>query len=284
MPTEPAGTVPGPDEAEQSDRRVKGTIRTGAGHDDPMAKTTEPALTTTLSVDPASIGAAIVEEMNEFIAMFDGDLRFVGANRSLCDALGHRVEDLLGTPALDLVAPSHRDRAGMILGIAQQQGTMAGGSPFDMMCADGSILPVQVTGSDVVIGDERVLVVIGRPAHDMIAIGLVLDRLLANEDLDSVLAPLLDLFAWRLAGSRVAITWSSSGIRESVSTSLPDALTGMGHLDADGPWAQALRFGAGSMVMSASCSTPTGRLWPRTSGWARSGWNRSPPSRPSPTP
>ncbi len=208
-----------------------------------MAKTTESALTTTLSADNASVGAAIVENTGEFIAMFDADLCFVGANRSLCQALGRRAEDLLGTFALDLVATTHHDRAGLILGIATQQGVMAGVAPFDLLRADGSILTVQVTGSDVVIGDERVLVIIGRPAYETIAIGLVLDRLLANEALNRVLEPLLDLFAWRLAGSGVAITWSTDRGRESVSTSLPDALAGMGDLDPGGPWAKALALG-----------------------------------------
>lgn len=210
-----------------------------------MATNPGRALTTTLRADPSEISAAIVQEMNELVAMFDDDLRLVGANRSLCEALGHRSEDLLGRHALDMVAPAHRDRAGLILGIAAQQGTMGGTAPFDMVCADGSLLTVEVTGSDVMIGDQRILVMIGREAYETVAIGLVLDRLLANSDLDLIVEPLLDLFAWRLAGSGVALTWSSEGVRSSVSTSLPEALTGLGDLDDDGPWALALRHGEG---------------------------------------
>ena len=210
-----------------------------------MAKVTDRALTTTLSVDHAEISAAIVEEMGEFIAMFDGDLRFVGANRNLCRALGREAEDLLGTPGLELIAPADRDRAGLILGIAQHQGAMAGMAPFDLLCADGAVLTIQVTGLDLLIGEDRVLVIVGRPAYETIAIGLVLDRLLANEELDRVLEPLLDLFAWRQAGSGVAITWTIDGSMGSVSTSLPEELTGMADLDVNSAWATSLALGEG---------------------------------------
>jgi diguanylate cyclase (GGDEF)-like protein/PAS domain S-box-containing protein len=208
-----------------------------------MEEITEPALTTTLGVDPALVSAALVESMGEYVALFNGDMRVVGANRTLCHALGYAVEDLLGRSALDLVAPGNRDRAGVILGIAERQGTMGGTAPFDLLRADGSILTIHVTGSDLLIDGQQVLSVIGRPAHETIAIGLVLDRLLASEHLGPVLEPLLDLFAWRLAGSGVAITWSTDGIRHSVSTALPDGLTGVGELHPDGPWAKALALG-----------------------------------------
>lgn len=198
---------------------------------------------TTLSAGPAAIGAALVEEMTEFLALFDENLQLVGINRGLFDALEYPAEGLLGISAVDLIAPEHQDRAALMLGIANEQGAMAGIAPFDLVKADGSTLTLQVTGADLHIGDQQILVVIGRPVYESLAIGLVLDRLLANDDLEEVLAPLLDLFAWRLTGAGVAITWSSRGTRYSVSTELPDALAGMGDLDPDGPWSRALRDG-----------------------------------------
>ena len=198
---------------------------------------------TTLGVDPASIDAAIVAGMSEVVALFDTDLRLVGVNQSLCEALGHSSEDLLGMSAIEVIAPGDQARAAMILGIANQQGAMAGAAPFGLLRADGSTVTMQITGADVCVGDQQLLMAVGRPTEDTMALGVVLDRLLANEDLEPVLAPLTDLFAWRLAGSGVAITWAIDGVRDSVTTGLPDELAGLGTLDPDGPWSQALHRG-----------------------------------------
>ena len=210
-----------------------------------MEETTESALTTTLGADTARVCAAIVDEIAEFIAIFDGELRVVGVNRSLCDALGFQAEELLGMSAVDMIAPNSQERAAILLGIATKQGAMGGAAPYDLVCADGSVLTVEVTGVDVGIDGEEFIVVIGRSAYESTAIGLVLDRLLANQELGQILEPLLDLFAWRSSGSGVAITWSVDGTWHSVSTSLPDELTGMGRLDPAGPWARALALDEG---------------------------------------
>lgn len=217
----------------------------GFRHDSGMEETPEPALAITMDADRERVSTAIVEGMAEFSAIFDGGLRVVGVNRSLCDALGFKAEALLGMSALDLIAPGSQDRAAILLGVAIEQGAVAGAAPYDLVCADGSVLTVEVTGFDIGIDGEKFLVAIGRPAFKSVAMGLVLDRLLANDDIGQILEPLLDLFAWRQTDSGVAITWSTNGTWHSVSTSLPDELTGMGRLAPSGPWAKALELGEG---------------------------------------
>jgi len=230
---------------------------------------TEWVLATTLGVDAASIRSALAEELRELVGLFDREGRLVGANQNLSDALGYPGERLLGMSALDMIAPDHRDRAGIILSLSAEQGSVAGAAPFDLVRADGSLLRVQVTGTDVNVGDQRMLAVIGRVGDETTAIGLVLDRLLANQDLSLVLAPLVDLFAWRPAGSGVAITWTVDGVRESISTTLPDPLTGMGDLDPDGPWSRSLELDEPVLGPVAEILDTEGRRLAREHGFGQ---------------
>ena len=225
--------------------KLESTPRIEFRHDLGMKETNESALATTMDADRERVCTAIVEGMTEFSAIFDGGLRIVGVNRSLCDVLGFTAQELLGMSALDLLAPGSQDRAAILLGVAIEQGAVAGAAPYDLVCADGSALTVQVTGFDIRIDGEEFIVVIGRPAYKSVAMGLVIDRLLANDDLEQILEPLLEQFAWRQTYSGVAITWSTNGTWHSVSTSLPDELTGIGRLAPGGPWAKALELGKG---------------------------------------
>lgn len=221
------------------------TSPVGFRHDSGITETIESGLTTTLDAGKVDNCSAILEEIPEFIAIVDDELRVVGVNRSLCDAPGFEAEELLGMSALEMIAKESQNRAAILLGIANTQGTMAGAAPYDPVCADGSTLTVQVNGVDIGIDGEEFIMMTGRPAYERVAIGLVLDRLLANDGLARVLEPLLDLSAWRQTGSGMAITWTTDGTWHSVSTALPDSLTGMGRLAPDGPWAKALALGKG---------------------------------------
>lgn len=200
-------------------------------------------MSTTLGVDAAVLGAAIVEGISEFIAVFDTDFRIVAVNTNLADALGRTTDELLGIPAMDIIAPADRDRAAVILGFAGGQGALPGAAPFDVLRADGSTLTIEITGTDVTVAGILVFTVVGRPTYESVAADRVLDRLLAGRDLAEVLAPVLDLFAWREAGSKIAIAWTQDGRMRSVSTSLPDALTGRDASDEPNPWAQVRREG-----------------------------------------
>jgi len=203
-------------------------------------------LSSGLGVDAAVLSGAILDEISEYIVLFDSDFRFVGVNACLTQALGRTAEELLGTSVIELIAPADRDRAAAMLGFTGGHEALPGASAFDLLRGDGSTMTVEITGANVVVAGVSLFAVIGRPNREAAAVDRVLDRLAAGRDLAEVLEPVLDLFAWREAGSRIAIAWMEDLGMRSVSTSLPPALTGRDALDAGlgpNPWADVRRTG-----------------------------------------
>lgn len=201
-------------------------------------------LSTNLGVDEASLNTAVVGGLRELVALIDTDFRVAGVNANVAETLGWTVDELVGTPALDLIAPADRERAALIFGFADRHGAMPGAAPFALVRSDGSTIDVDITGSDTVVGDRQLFTLVGRPTYDSAAIGRLLDGLLAGRDLVEVIEPVLDFFSWREMGSRIAISWRQRDGLRSVSTGLADPLAGQ---DDDkvgcGPWAQVRRTG-----------------------------------------
>ena len=208
-----------------------------------MSEQTGSTWTTSLDIDHGAFGPTILTAMREWVAVVDHDFRFVVVNDVMAEALGRGAEELLGTAATEVVAPADRDRAALMLRLAAEQGAPPGTASFGVIWASGSIVSLDLTTVDIELDGTMMIAVVGRPSARVGAIHTVLDRMLGGATLADVVEPVLDFFAWRQAGSMIAIAWAEPGGSRSVSTGVPEALCG--HLDTEGAdiWAQAWRTG-----------------------------------------
>ncbi len=70
--------------------------------------------------------AAAIEQADDQIAILTADGRIEHANQSFCRAAGQRLEELMGTPAADLLAPASRSQMGAVLEAARTVGLWRG--------------------------------------------------------------------------------------------------------------------------------------------------------------
>lgn len=189
--------------------------------------------------------------MTELVGVFDADLRFVGVNAELVEALRTTPEALLGSSVVDVVVPADQARMLRIFDLSQRHGVAPGFAAYDIVRPDGSTLTVEMAGSEIVVDGQTLYSVVGRQTHVLDTTHRVMDGLMAGHDMDAVVEPLLDLFGWRETGNRVALAWVDGDQVRAVSTGLPATLSGSSIEDGSGrgngdgsvvaePWAGVL--------------------------------------------
>ncbi len=186
---------------------------------------------------------SLVEDAFEFVVTVDAGLTVHYANRSLFTLLGWTPHDVVGNSIVDFVHPDDLERAASALAGWPQWGTPAGASSFRLRHVDGSWLTFDITASTVTDGLEQYVAVYARPADYQHATEAVLTRLMTGASRAESLAPVVDVFEWRLNRAQIAVAWYEEDLgHQFVSTGLPRALTGAED-DPGSPWAEARATG-----------------------------------------
>jgi diguanylate cyclase (GGDEF)-like protein/PAS domain S-box-containing protein len=186
--------------------------------------------------DDPQLFRSLVDHATDLIVTLDGDGTITYANQVSQVYLGFLAEELIGRNAVDLVHPDDVGRALDDLNALSEFGAPLGTTTFRLRHADGRWVTLDITSSDVPTDEGGRVALHGRPAEDRRATDEVVVRLLRGGTRRELLAPLCDLFDWRVNGTRIAIAWFEPNLGwQSVSTDLPDDLVGIDD-GATGPW------------------------------------------------
>ena len=186
----------------------------------------------------------VVEQAAEFVLAFGHDGTISYANDAIRVLLGHDPAALIGTNALDLVAPDDLENAALTIHHAAEVEGWRPPRPFRILHADGRAITFEVAGLSL-FSDERVrsIVIIGRWADTAARVDRVIGLLAAQRPVPHVLAELVHLLhrpGWELA---VSLQYDDGhGVIDAVSSHAVGTLDGLGSVD-DGPWAAARATG-----------------------------------------
>lgn len=190
-------------------------------------------------VSRAPLYASLVDDAFEFIVTVGPDLLVRYANPALSKLLGHATDDVVGRSIVEFVHPNDFDRALTAMAGWQNWGSPSGATSFRLRHADGEWVTFDVTASTVTDGVEEYFAIYGRPADYQHATEAVLARLMTGANRADSIAPVLDVFEWRLNDAQIAIAWFEPGAgHQFVSTGLPRELTGAEH-EPGRPWERA---------------------------------------------
>jgi diguanylate cyclase (GGDEF)-like protein/PAS domain S-box-containing protein len=172
------------------------------------------------------LGKAVLRstEMGLFAMRYDGTLVFV--NEPMGVLIGRKPADCLGHNVLEWLHPDEFERAAGLIALSTTQSPPPGTSRFTVAHADGSWIPLEVTGAVASDGSERLLVVYCRNGAPRLAIEEVMTLLLRGLDLPDIFSKVCNVIEWPGYGTHVAISWFDDGIFQEVNTGLPPALTG----------------------------------------------------------
>jgi diguanylate cyclase (GGDEF)-like protein/PAS domain S-box-containing protein len=186
-----------------------------------------------------SLYESLVEDAFEFIVTIGSDLSVRYTNPALSTLLGYPRADVIGRGIAEFVHPDDFDRALIALTGWHKWGSPSGSTSFRLRHADGMWVTFDVTASTVTDGAEEYLAIYGRPADYQHATEAVLARLMTGANRADSIAPVVDVFEWRLNDAQIAIAWYEPGSgHQFVSTGLPRELTGAEDEPGE-PWARA---------------------------------------------
>lgn len=171
----------------------------------------------------------------------DGTVAFAsGAARSV---LGREPAELVGTNVVDHLHPDDVERAVYQMMLGAGPGLTPGITRFRVAHADGSWMPLEVLGSEVDGGGEKLIGVYARTGLHQVFLEDVMALLLTGAQRAEVLAPVCGVIQWHQVGSHIAISWVDDAGPHQVSTGLPDALgggdTAVAARSSDDPWARS---------------------------------------------
>ncbi len=182
---------------------------------------------------------SLVHDASEAIAVLGPDAAVAYVNPAVTTLLGHRPADLVGRSLAEIIHPDDLDRALRAVVDWGDWGAPHGATSLRLLHADGTSTQFDVTAATVDHEGERRLAVYCRPAGYQHALDAVLGALLRGAGRAETLAPLLDVFEWRLNDSAVGIAWyDDEWGHQHVSTGLPAALTGA-EWEPGRPWREA---------------------------------------------
>lgn len=182
---------------------------------------------------------SLVHDASEAIAVLGPDAAVAYVNPAVTTLLGHRPADLVGRSLAEVIHPDDLDRALRAVVGWGRWGAPNGATSLRLRHADGSYPQFDVSAATVHHEGEERLAVYCRPADYQHALDAVLAALLRGAGRAETLAPLLDVFEWRLNDSAVAIAWfDDEAGHQHVSTGLPVALTGA-EWEPGWPWREA---------------------------------------------
>jgi diguanylate cyclase (GGDEF)-like protein/PAS domain S-box-containing protein len=193
---------------------------------------------------PDAFFRGVVEQAAELVIAFGHDGTIAYANDALRVLLGHDPAALVGTNALDLVAPDDLANAAETVHHAAEVEGWRPPRPFRLVHADGRLVTFQVAGLSLFhVPAVRSIVILGRWADDQACVDRVLGLLAAHRPTAQVLAELVHLLerpGWELA---VTIQYDDGhGGFAAVSSGGHPELDGLRAVDA-GPWAAARATG-----------------------------------------
>jgi diguanylate cyclase (GGDEF)-like protein/PAS domain S-box-containing protein len=197
----------------------------------------------------ATLYSSIVEESADFIVVVDGTGTIHYMNASGGAITGWDPARAVGRSIFDLVHPEDVDRAIFDLTVHSEPGVPPGYSTYRISCFDGSWVAIQLTSAEVTDGTHRFLTTYSRRAD--VSTAEVLYALLRGTSADEALQPVLEMFNWRIFGSRVGVCWSDDEGYHQVATSLPPELTGCDGVEST-PWALCRRTAEGALYPDLS--------------------------------
>jgi diguanylate cyclase (GGDEF)-like protein/PAS domain S-box-containing protein len=175
----------------------------------------------------AALYESLVEGAFEFVCTFGTDGVIAYANRSSETILGWTPEQMIGRHVVEFVHPDELERVALAVSQQGEHGAPLGTTSFRLATADGGWASVDLTAADVSDGVDDFMAVYCRPADYQHATDEVMYQLLRGAPVADTLAPVLDVFAWRLNGTHIAIAWFDERAgHQVVSTGLPVSLTG----------------------------------------------------------
>jgi diguanylate cyclase (GGDEF)-like protein/PAS domain S-box-containing protein len=187
---------------------------------------------------------AIVEQAPEIVIAFGHDGTISYANDAVRVLLGHEPTALVGTNALDLVAPDDLENAARTIHHAAEVVGWRPPRPFRLVHVDGRHMTFEVAGLSL-FHDPRVqsIVIVARWADAATRVDRVIGLLAAQRPVPEVLAELVHLLhrpGWELA---VALQYDDGdGGIAAASSGGPAPLTGLDSI-GEGPWAEARATG-----------------------------------------
>jgi len=200
--------------------------------------------------------ASLVHDAFQFVVAIRSDFTVEFISDPVTALTGLHPADLVEASVADFVHPEDLERALLHLAGWERFGAPGGTTNFRIRHADGAWVGFDVTAAQVSDGVQDYLAVYCTPSDYQHATDEVLARLLDGADRSSALAPVLDVFAWHLNDSSVAIAWDDPDIgRTSVSTGLPDELTGVAEVP-DSPWERVRTTGEPFLDIDQSSFSP----------------------------
>ncbi len=216
-------------------------------------------------------------ELGFFAMRTDGVIVFV--NGAMGRLIGRSPPECIGRNVVEWLHPDELPRAAGLLLLSNAERPPPGMSRFMVSHANGSWVPLEVSGAAVWDGRDRLLAIYCRNGAPRLAIEEVLTMLLQGVALEQVLTAVCNVIEWRGYGTHVAIAWQGSGAIRQVSTGLPPELGGADGGSADPVW--ALSRATGSPVVSTASNLESGRqqlaaelgvseVWVVPVGWSES--------------
>lgn len=192
----------------------------------------------------------LIDQGIEAFAVFDDDLKVAYANQELADLLDHRLDDLLGSNAFDLVHAEDIERAAAnVVGVGD--GARPDPGLMRLRRGDGTWCPYQIKPRRVHLppppdGPGTVTAVTVRDHTSEDAHWLFLARLTRGEDFHSCIEQFTASMSTQVDGP-MAVTYETGGSRCFAGT-LPAELAWPDPMPAESPWAEALRTGRPAMA------------------------------------
>ncbi|MEZ5202901.1 MAG: sensor domain-containing diguanylate cyclase [Acidimicrobiales bacterium] len=185
--------------------------------------------------------ASIVNDAYLFTVVLRPDFTIAFVSEGVRRHLGHDPATVVGDSVVGYLHPEDLERALLHLSGYEHYGAPGGTNTFRFRSTDGAWLGFDLTAATVHDGDDELFAVYCTPLDYQQATDRVLHRLLAGADRPTALTPVLDVISWEVNDASVAIAWTEAdGRRQTVSTGLPDELTGLVSHSAD-PWGRARR-------------------------------------------
>lgn len=192
-------------------------------------------------------------EMAFFAMSHDGVVVF--ANGALGRLIGRSPAECIGRNVVEWLHPDELDRAASLLSVSSVERPPPGMSRFMVAHADGSWVPLEVSGASISDGTDNLLAIYCRNGAPRLAIEEVLTMLVQGVALEQVLRAVCNVIEWNGYGTHVAIAWHGPEAVQQVSTGLPPQLGGADGGTPDLVWEVARETGA-AVVTTASNLDP----------------------------
>ncbi len=173
----------------------------------------------------------------------DGTILFM--TEAMGKLIGRSPRECVGRNMIEWLQPEDFDRAAGLMSLSAKQAPPPGTSRFIVAHADGSWIPLEISGTSAWDGSRNLTVIYCRNGEPRLALEEVIKLLLHGIDLPEIFAKVCDVIEWHGYGTHVAIAWHDDGIFHHVGTGLPGVIAGSDDDSASGceggvtPWACA---------------------------------------------